>query len=67
MEPDDLNSIGVLRRREIEARIVGPLLERLGVEFGHDRVHAAARDVIVEIARQQGAALAAGALVASSS
>ena len=28
----DLNDIGVLRRREIEARIVAPLLEALGRE-----------------------------------
>jgi hypothetical protein len=32
--PDSLNSIGVINRREIEARIVSPLLEALGDEFG---------------------------------
>jgi hypothetical protein len=58
---DDLNAIGVLRRREIEARIVAPLLERLGAEFGHDRVHQITSEVIVDVARQQGAALAADA------
>ncbi len=56
--PDRLNEIGVLKRREIEARIVGPLLEALGREFGRERVLQVARDVIVEIARQQGDQLA---------
>jgi len=31
LPPDTLNDIGVLKRREIEARIVAPLLERLGL------------------------------------
>ncbi len=54
---DDLNDVGVLRRREIEARIVAPLLERLAERFGSD-VYEVARDVIVDVARDQGAALA---------
>lgn len=54
---DDLNEIGVIKRREIEARIVGPLLARLAAEYG-DGVYDVARDEIVEIARAQGAALA---------
>jgi predicted hydrocarbon binding protein len=58
---DELNDVGILRRREIEARIVGPLLARLGAEFGVERVHEVARDVIVDVAREQGAALAAAA------
>ncbi len=56
--PDRLHEIGVLRRREIEARIVAPLLEALGREFGRERVLAIARAVIIRIARQQGAQLA---------
>jgi hypothetical protein len=56
---DRLNEIGVLRRREIEARIVGPLLEALGREFGAERVREVAREVIVSVARQQGDQLAA--------
>jgi L-2-amino-thiazoline-4-carboxylic acid hydrolase-like protein len=56
---DRLNEIGVLRRREIEARIVGPLLEALGREFGAERVREIAREVIVSVARQQGDQLAA--------
>ncbi len=57
MTDDTLNDVGVLRRREIEARIVGPLLARLAAEFG-DGVYEVARDEIVAIARIQGAALA---------
>jgi predicted hydrocarbon binding protein len=56
--PDRLNAMGVLTRREIEARIVAPLLEALGEEFGPERVLEVARDVIVNVARQQGAQLA---------
>jgi len=59
-KPDTLNEIGVLKRREIEARIVAPLLDALGKEFGRDRVVEIARQVIVDVARQQGAALCVG-------
>lgn len=54
---DRLNEVGVLKRREIEARIVAPLLERLSERFGSE-VYDTARDVIVDVAREQGAALA---------
>jgi hypothetical protein len=56
--PDTLNEIGVLRRREIEARVLMPVLKRLGAEFGEERVFAVAREVIVEVAREQGRELA---------
>lgn len=57
-QPEDtLNEVGVLKRREIEARIVGPLLARLAAEYG-DGVYDIARDEIVDIARAQGANLA---------
>lgn len=56
--PDRLNDIGVLKRREIEARIVGPLIEALGREFGRERVVEVVREVIVRIAHEQGAQLA---------
>lgn len=56
--PDRLNAIGVLPRREIEARIVGPLLEALGEEFDREKVLAVAREVIVGIAYEQGEQLA---------
>lgn len=57
--PDTLNErIGVLARREVEARLLAPILEALGREFGHDRVRAIVRQQIVAIARQQGSELA---------
>lgn len=52
---DTLNEIGVLKRREIEARIVAPLIERFAAEFGRDRVVEIAREVVVDVARRQGA------------
>ena len=58
MPPDRLNDIGVLRRREIEARILAPLLDTLGDEFGRERVLEVAREVIVNVAHQQGDQLA---------
>lgn len=57
-KPDTLNDIGVLKRREIEARIVAPLLARLGEEFGAERVAELAREVVVDVARGQGGELA---------
>lgn len=57
---DTLNArIGVLTRREAEARILAPLLAALGAEFGRERVLEVVRDAIIAIAREQGAALAA--------
>ena len=54
----ELNRIGVLNRRLIEARIVAPLLRAFAAEFGAERVHAIARDVIAGLAREQGDELA---------
>lgn len=56
--PDTLNDIGVLKRREIEARIVAPLIDRLGQEFGRERVVELAREVVVSVAQGQGGELA---------
>src|SRR5262245_65118737 len=58
MPPDNLNEIGVLKRREIEARILMPVLEALGAEFGRERVLETARRVIIDVARAQGKARA---------
>jgi hypothetical protein len=55
----DLNAIGVLKRRLIEARIVAPLVEAFAAEVGRERALAIVRRVIVDIARRQGAELAA--------
>jgi len=54
----ELNAIGVLRRRLIEARVLAPMLEALGERFGREEVLAIARDVIIALAEQQGAQLA---------
>ena len=55
---DTLNEIGVLKRREIEARILMPILEALGDEFGRNRVFDVARRAIVGVAQEQGRQLA---------
>jgi hypothetical protein len=57
----ELNQVGVLRRREIEARILAPLLEAFGREFGRDRVLEVARDAIVRLAQAQGREVARAA------
>ena len=57
---DRLNAVGVLTRREIEARILAPVLDALGREFGRDAVIEVAREAIAGIARDQGRAMAAG-------
>jgi hypothetical protein len=57
--PDRLNeAIGVLTRREVEARLVAPLVEALAKEFGRDKALLVIRNTVVEIARRQGAELA---------
>jgi hypothetical protein len=59
LPPDTLNEIGVLKRREIEARILAPFVEALAQEFDRTRVLEILRSTIVAIARQQGAERAA--------
>jgi predicted ArsR family transcriptional regulator len=54
---DHLNEVGVLKRREIEARILLPILEAFEKQFGEQRVREIAREVILELARAQGAEL----------
>ena len=54
-----LNSAGVLTRREIEARILAPVIEALAQEFPRDRIIDIVREVIISIARQHVRALAA--------
>ncbi|HSH05015.1 MAG TPA: L-2-amino-thiazoline-4-carboxylic acid hydrolase [Anaerolineae bacterium] len=56
---DDLNArIGVLTRREVEARLLVPLIEALGEEFGRERVLGVVKRGGGGIAREQGAGLA---------
>jgi hypothetical protein len=57
--PDTLTQrIGVLTRREVEARVLAPLIKVLGERFGHDEVLDIVRGTIVQIAQQQGSELA---------
>ena len=54
----ELNAVGVLKRRLIEARVLAPMLAAMSREFGAERVHAIAREVIRDLAEAQGAQLA---------
>ena len=57
-KPDTLNEqVGVLIRREIEARILGPMIDAFADAFGRERVLEIVRSTIVEIARNQGRAM----------
>lgn len=59
MEPDNLNGrIGVLTRREVEARLLAPLLAKLCTLFDREQVLTLIRETIIELAQQQGEALA---------
>ena len=59
MPEDNLNAkIGVLTRREVEARILAPMLDAMGEAFGRERVLQVMRDTIIRIARKQGTELA---------
>lgn len=59
MPPDTLNEIGVLKRREIEARILAPFVDALAQEFDGERVLAILGETIIGVARRQGAERAA--------
>jgi hypothetical protein len=56
---EELNEIGVLKRREIEARLLAPIVDALGDRFGRQGVLDVVRDVVTGIARRQGRELAA--------
>ncbi len=55
---DYMNAVGLLNRREIEARILAPLLDALRIAYEREKVWQIGRKVILEMARQQGAQLA---------
>jgi len=58
--PDEITQkIGVLLRRETEARVLAPVIEALAEAFGRAQVLAVVKQAIVDLARTQGAALAA--------
>lgn len=50
-------TIGVLLRRETEARILAPIIDALANEFGRDKVLEIVREAVIKIARDQGADL----------
>lgn len=56
---DYMNAVGLLNRREIEARILAPLIGALSAEYDREHVLEIVRRVISDLARQQGAQLAA--------
>lgn len=57
--PDTLTQkIGVLTRREVEARILAPVIEALGQRFGRDEVVEVVSDAIIKLSQQQGDELA---------
>ncbi len=55
---DYMNVVGLLNRREIEARVLAPLLEIMSKEMGREYAVEIFRKVILDIARRQGAQLA---------
>lgn len=52
-------TIGVLTRREVEARILIPLIQSLGEKYGRKEVIEVISDTIIQIATNQGKDLAA--------
>ena len=50
--------VPLLRQREIEARIVGPLIRAFAAEVGEERIIGILRGVITDLAQQGGADLA---------
>jgi L-2-amino-thiazoline-4-carboxylic acid hydrolase len=55
---DDPPRLSLLQQREIEARIVGPLVRAMIAELGREKALALVRGVIADLARQGGADLA---------
>src|SRR4051794_29445286 len=60
MADDPGPKLTLLQRREIEARIVGPLVRAMRDELGEEKTLALLRRVIGELARESGADLARG-------
>jgi hypothetical protein len=55
---EEITRLPLLQQREIEARIVGPLIRAFAGEVGEPRTLEIVRQVIIELARQSGADLA---------
>lgn len=57
-KPDNLTQkIGVLTRREVEARILAPIIDALGDKFGREEVVEVVREAIIKLSQQQGSEL----------
>ena len=54
----DIDDIPILLRREIEARIAGPLIEAFSAEFGRQKTLEIAANVVLDLAEESGANLA---------
>ena len=54
----DINELPILLRREVEARIAGPLIEAFSREFGKERTIKVASEVILKLAEESGSQLA---------
>ena len=55
---DTLNErVGVLTRREIEAKILKPFVDRVGAELGEERTRELLQQVVLEAARATGEAM----------
>jgi hypothetical protein len=55
---DERPGLSLLHQREIEARIIGPLIRAVAAELGEERTLRLLREVIADLARQGGAELA---------
>jgi hypothetical protein len=60
MPDEDGPRLTLLQQREIEARIVGPLMRAVRDELGEEKTLALVRRVVAELARQSGVDLARG-------
>lgn len=59
IRPDTLTQqIGVLTRREVEARILAPIIDALGDRFGREEVIEVVTEAIINLSQQQGSELA---------
>lgn len=54
----EINDVPILVRREIEARMAGPLIEAFIAEFGREKTVAIASEVILKLAEESGQQLA---------
>ena len=56
--PDRITQeIGVLKRRETEARIIAPIIDALADRFGREEVLEVIKNKIIKLSQQQGASL----------